>query len=78
MKGLFMHGFGNGWSMGFGWFIGLAFIIVLFLLIVKLFNQSASSDGNKTQTPLEILKTRYAKGEIDEEEFKKRKRALNE
>lgn len=70
-----MHEFGHGWLMGGSWFFGLAVIIVLFLLITKLFNQSTSGQNNN-KSPLDILKDRYAKGEIDEEEFLKRKKNL--
>ncbi len=32
---------------------------------------------NKTETPLDILKRRYARGEIDKEEYKTKKRDLS-
>ncbi|WP_217988315.1 SHOCT domain-containing protein [Aliifodinibius salipaludis] len=36
---------------------------------------SGQNNQNK-ETPMEILKRRYANGEIDEEEFNKRKKEL--
>jgi len=72
-----MHGLGHGWTMGFGWLFGLAIIIVLALLIIKMFNQRVSAH-DKEKTSLDILKERYAKGEIDEEQFEKQKQKLKE
>lgn len=63
--------FGGGWMMFFWWFL----IIVLVVVVVRaLLNTNQKKSGN--ETPLEILKRRYANGEIDKEEFEKRKEDL--
>ena len=46
---------------------------VYFLLQVS---KSKGSDVSNIETPLDILKKRYAKGEIDKEEFNRKKKDL--
>ncbi|SMO89628.1 SHOCT domain-containing protein [Fodinibius sediminis] len=63
--------FGGGWMMVFWW-------LLIFGLIVFAIRALMNSNQNKQQkeTPMDILKRRYAEGEIDEEEFNKRKQEL--
>lgn len=63
--------FGGGWMMFFWWFL----IIALVILVVRAFMNTTQNRQSK-ETPMEILKRRYAQGEIDEEEFNKRKKEL--
>jgi len=69
-----MMNWGNyGWGMGFGWIYMIIFwvlVILGILYLVKLFTRSTKPE-DKHETPLEILKQRYAKGEITREEFEK-------
>lgn len=71
-----MNQFGNhGGAMGWGWIIGLILLVVIFWIIIRFFNQDRTNpSGNKSA--LDILKERYAKGEIDKEDFEKRKKDL--
>ena len=70
------HGMeGHGWGMGWGWIISLILLIAVIWFIARTVNQNNQSVlSNKT--PLEILKERYARGEIDKEEFEERKKDL--
>jgi putative membrane protein len=63
--------FGGGWMMFFWWFL----IFVLIVITVKVL---FSSNQRKTddKSPIEILKRRYANGEIDKEEYEERKKEL--
>ena len=78
------RGFGHmTWGGGYGMFGGLmmlAFwgvVIVLIVMAVRWFagdrpGVDAASDA------MDILKSRFAKGELDEDEFRKRKAALED
>lgn len=61
--------FGNmGWGMGFGWIIALLFIGLLFWLIFSTI-QSTNAGRDKIDSAKEILRKRFAKGEISKREF---------
>lgn len=68
------HMMGSGYG-GVMWLIVLVLVgvVIYFLLQVS---KSKSSDGSIIETPLDILKKRYAKGEIDKEEFDRKKKDL--
>jgi len=78
----------NCWWMGpgmffggpFGMIIGVVFWIFvfygIFYLISRILKNPSNSIQNK-ETPIEILKQRYARGEIDKEEFIQKKSILN-
>ncbi|WP_201328130.1 SHOCT domain-containing protein [Thermotomaculum hydrothermale] len=66
--------------MGYGGFmmwLGFIFIIVVLYIVLKNSGALAGvSNSNKNKTPMDILKERYAKGEITEEEFERMKKNL--
>jgi putative membrane protein len=70
------------WSMGwFGWILMTLFWVVVIVGIVMLirylwFAQKKGLSTPDKKDPMEILKERYAKGEIDTQEFEERKRTL--
>ncbi|MDI6877898.1 MAG: SHOCT domain-containing protein [Desulfitobacteriaceae bacterium] len=74
-------GNGNYWWMGLiGMALQLAFWIALIVIGVKLFRNysSRTTVGHYTRdnNPLDILRERYARGEIDAEEYQRRKNDL--
>ncbi len=66
----------NAWGMGWGWIIGFIVLVAIIWIVVRVTNQNRSVKPPERQTPLDILKERYAKGEISKEEFDKRKTDL--
>ncbi len=63
-----------GFAGGFMWIFWILLIVVVVWLVVA-FTRDAGRD-TRSKTPLQILEERYARGEIDEEEFEKRRRHL--
>jgi putative membrane protein len=65
-----------GWfGHGYGWLFMIpvwALVIVGIVAIVKW----AASSTPRSETPLEILKARYARGEIDKKEYERMRREL--
>ena len=69
-----MGGFGIG--MGLFWIVVFAAIV---WLIASMVNKKQGSDPKPVgETPVELLKKRYALGEIDDEEYQLRKKRLEE
>ncbi|MDH4179550.1 MAG: SHOCT domain-containing protein [Armatimonadota bacterium] len=76
------------WGPGMGWgvmicggAIGLLFLIALVVLVIWLITRTSTgkpSTERPSQTPLEILKERYARGEITEEEYLEMRDRLRE
>ena len=69
------HMMGYGYGGGFMWLIVLVLVGVGIYFLLKVY-KSKGSDGSLIETPSDILKKRYAKGEIDKEEFDRRKKDL--
>lgn len=70
----FGHMFGWGFGGAIMMIIFWTFIILLIVWVIREFSQERSTDQKRTV--LDILKDRYAKGEIDKEEFETKKRDL--
>ena len=79
------HGPHMMWDHGGGWmFMGPLMLLALVVLIaVVLFVRKGSTQRPETSKPsenkaIQILKERFARGEIDEEEYQQRKRTLTD
>jgi len=68
---------GNQGFMGvFMWIFWIAVIVGIVFLVKWIVQQSKSGEGKSEESSLEILKKRYARGEIDKEEFEQKKKDL--
>jgi putative membrane protein len=72
---------GWGWGMGFGWIFMILFwaLVILGILALArwLFSPGGSSgSGGSGRAPLDILKERYARGEINREQYEQMRRDL--
>ncbi len=65
-------------GMEFGWLFIIIFSVLVILGIVHLINLLSGEKGARQQgeSPLDIIKRRYAKGEITKDDFEKMKRDL--
>jgi putative membrane protein len=63
-------------GMGFGWFFWVILLGVIIWGILQFTNRNQQLSENDLETPLAILKKRYAKGEISKEEFEEIKEKI--
>lgn len=76
------YGLGTPWSFGGG--IGMMILsavvpIAIIVLAVFLFRRFGRADrGSSASTSMEVLKRRYARGELSKEEFLEMKKTLRE
>ncbi len=79
-----MHYYGSGWNTphmyGFGFgFLEIIFWVFVVLLVVRVMNKSSHHmAGNSSKDAVDILKERYAKGEINKEQFESMKKDLKD
>ena len=79
------HGGGDWGHMMFGPLMMLVFVAVVIVVVVLAVRwlggaghgAVAGSEPRSEKTPLDILKERFARGEIDKDEFEERKRILS-
>ncbi|MDZ7811399.1 MAG: SHOCT domain-containing protein [Arhodomonas sp.] len=75
-----MNGMGWGW-LGFGvlhMVIFWALIIAAVVVVVRFLAGGRSDNGSGDEHALQILQRRYASGEIDDEEFERRRQQLTD
>lgn len=70
----------HDWMWGGMWFSWIFWIVIIGLIIWLVINQSSRNKQNfpssPNETPLDILKKRYAKGEINKEQFEQMRKDL--
>ena len=71
------HGCRMEFGMGWWWIIGVICMVVNVWIVVKVINQTNRPNTRPgRRSALDILKERYAQGEIDKREFEERKKHL--
>ena len=75
-----MNNWSGGWMIGGMWPLSFLFWILAVAGVVLIVRGLTARDGQEktspAESPLDILKTRYAKGEIDKETFETMKRDI--
>ncbi len=61
------------WGLPFGGFFWIGIIVIV---VILLSNRNKSNIQIPHETPLDVLKKRYAKGEISKEQFEQMKRDI--
>lgn len=70
----FGNGYGSGWGMGLHSFLWWPLLIVAIVLIARAGWPGRSGRDPRGGSALEILKARYARGEIGKDEFEQKRR----
>lgn len=63
---------------GFMWIFWLLVIVVIVVVVKAMMGSNTQRDGNEKDSALSILEKRYARGEIDREEYQEKKRELED
>jgi len=70
----------GGWGAGFGWIFMILFWALIVLAIVAIVKWLMGTSGGTGSPPpksaRQILDERYARGEIDQDEYERKKRDL--
>jgi putative membrane protein len=69
-----MTGFGGWWAMGVFWLVVIGLVVWLVVYLAR--NSGARSSTDKDIKAIDVLKNRYARGEIDKEEYEEKLKDL--
>jgi len=72
-----MVGLNQGLEMGWGWIIGLIVLVIIIWIIVRALSRKKTPKLPNNRSPLDILKERYARGEIGKEEFEEKRKSIS-
>ena len=74
---MMVDGFGMGFGGGFMWLFWILLIIVI-VWAVKAATRNSNTPPGQQKSALDILKERYAMGEIDHQEFEQKRMDLKD
>jgi putative membrane protein len=81
LVGGYGHMWGGGMGMGYGYggfFMWILLLVVIGLIAFLILQSVQSGSRTDQESPLDILKKRFAKGEITKEEYEEMRRKLLE
>jgi putative membrane protein len=61
----------NGWFMGWMWIFWVVVLVVVVFVIVRLLGTSSGRPKVRGEAAEEILKSRYARGEISKDDYER-------
>jgi len=67
----------GGFGMGFMWIFWVAVIVIVFALAWSYYGRGRRSE-NSAPSALDVLKQRYARGEISKEEYEEKRKDLTQ
>ena len=70
-----MHDWGGGWGMIL-WPFYLVIWLAIIALVIRWTGAAGQGSSRTTSTARDILDERFARGEIDDDEYEKRRRIL--
>ncbi|PIV14944.1 MAG: electron transporter RnfE [Gallionellales bacterium CG03_land_8_20_14_0_80_55_15] len=65
----------GGWGMGYGMLLFWGLLVAAIVILARC-ARGSGDNGNRKQSALDLLNERYARGEIEREEFEQKKRDL--
>ena len=65
----------GGWGMGYGMLLFWGLLVAAIVMLARC-ARGSGDNGNRKQSALDLLNERYARGEIEREEFEQKKRDL--
>ena len=71
-----MTGLGGWWTMGIFWLVVIGLIVWLVVYLARSSGTTTNSSAGGDVKALDILKTRYARGEIDKREYQEKLKDL--
>jgi len=71
-----MTGFGGWWTMGIFWLVVIGLIVWLVVYLARNSGATTTRSTGGELKAVDILKARYARGEIDEKEYKEKLKDL--
>ena len=74
-------GFGDGHMGGWGWLVVVAMVVMMGgmgWMMWSMMRGAGSNGRGSSEDPVEVLKARYARGELTTEEFQERLRTIED
>ena len=71
-----MTGFGGGWAMGIFWLVVIGLIVWLVVYLARNSGTITTSSTGGDLKAIDILKNRYARGEINKKEYEEKLKDL--